>query len=54
MENILSSLLGLLVGDHGADCWGEDILGSRGSRTHLAQPWTGSGQLREEEGRSDT
>ena len=27
---------------------------SRGSRTHLAQPWNGSGQLGEREGRSDT
>ena len=27
---------------------------SRGSRTHLAQPWTGSGKLGEREGRSDT
>ena len=51
MENLLSSLLGLLVGAHGADCWGEDVPGSRGSRTHLAQPWTGPGKLGKRERR---
>ena len=41
------------VGGPGGCSRGGDILGSRGSRTHLAQPWSVSGQLGEREGRSD-
>ena len=54
VENLHSRLQGLLDGGSRGDCGGRDILESRGSRTHLAQPWTGSGQLGEKEGRSDT
>ena len=53
MEILLSPLLGLLVGGPGGSSRGVDIPGSRSSRTHLAQPWSGSGQLGEREGRSD-
>ena len=38
----------------GGDCGGGDIPESRGSRTHLAQTWTGSGQLGDRERRSQT
>ena len=54
VENLHSRLQGLLDGGSRGDCGGRDILESRASRTHLAQPWPGSGQLGDRECRSET